>query len=155
MAEIASARLGGRCAFELSVTNVDKLPLDFLEIERRAKRFDERDVLVLTHAPTFAEKAKLLPGSAFVVGADTIERVAQPRYYGSKTEMHQALSTIADQGCRFLVFGRSEAGRFTTLEQLKLPPVLRAICDQVPQSDFDESISSTDLRRQAADHQSE
>jgi hypothetical protein len=81
-----------------------------------------------------------------VVGADTIERVAAARYYASQDEMQQAIREIADAGCRFLVFGRNLADRFVTLDELALPGALRGICDQVPQEEFDEPISSTKLR---------
>jgi nicotinamide mononucleotide (NMN) deamidase PncC len=148
MAEIASRRLCAPVTFELSITNVDKRPIDFIEITHRlAKLSDER--VLLTRAPTFVEKARLAPGCVFIVGADTIERIADPVYYDNDTAKRDAaIAELAGQGCRFLVFGRSVASRFTTLSAVNIPAPLRAICDEVSQSEFSAEISSTELRTQ-------
>ena len=61
MAQYAEQKLGGPVCYELSIANVDKLPLDFVEIVLRAEQFDSTPLL-LTCAPTFAEKAALVPG---------------------------------------------------------------------------------------------
>jgi len=101
----------------------------------------------LTRAPTFVKKAQLFPGATFVVGADTVERVGQVRYYGHEAAMQQAIESIAAGGCRFLVFGRVIDGAFQTLEELRLPPRLAALCQGVPAEAFREDISSTELRK--------
>jgi len=47
----------------------------------------------LTRAPTFREKARVLPGCTFVIGADTARRLVDPRYYeGSQARMIAALA---------------------------------------------------------------
>jgi nicotinamide mononucleotide (NMN) deamidase PncC len=146
MAEIAASRLGRPVFFELSITNVDKPPLDFIEIADRLQQFDKQNVL-LTRAPKFVEKARLAPGCTFVVGLDTIERIGDTKYYpGGTSERDAALAEIAGAGCRFLVFGRGGKGEFRTLAQLNLPTALSAICDEVPESVFRADISSTEIR---------
>lgn len=146
MAEIAARRLGAPVTFELSITNVDKPTLDFLEIDDRLRQFASHPVQ-LTRAATFAEKAAIFPGATFVVGADTIERLADTRYYGDSHERRDAaLAAIATRGCRFLVFGRVVEKRFQTLACLNLPSALRGLCDEVPPAEFREDISSTELR---------
>jgi nicotinamide mononucleotide (NMN) deamidase PncC len=146
MAEIAARRLGAPVTFELSITNVDKPTLDFLEIDDRLRQFANQPVQ-LTRAATFAEKAAVFPGATFVVGADTIERLADTRYYGDSHERRDAaLAAIGTRGCRFLVFGRVVEQRFQTLEYLSLPSALRGLCDEVPPAEFREDISSTELR---------
>ena len=77
----AEQRLGGRVGYELSIANVDKPPLDYHEINRRLVQFGDGEV-VLTNAPTFIDKARTLGGVVFVVGTDTMRRVAEPPYYG-------------------------------------------------------------------------
>ncbi|MCI0335017.1 MAG: hypothetical protein L0228_17555 [Planctomycetes bacterium] len=147
MAEIAAQRCGGPVTFELSIANVDKPSLDFIEIADRLEQLADRRVL-LTRAPTFVEKARLAPGCTFVVGADTIERVADPSYYGSDTAQRDAaIAELATLGCRFLVFGRTLEGRFAPLSTVKIPASLRALCDEVPESEFSADVSSTELRR--------
>jgi nicotinamide mononucleotide (NMN) deamidase PncC len=146
MAELAADRYGAPVTLELSIANVDKPPLDFLEIADRLEQLDGRRVL-LTRAATFAEKAQLAPGCVFVVGVDTLERIADPKYYGGDAACcDAAIATIAEQGCRFLVFGRTLAGTFVTLRDVDLPAPLRALCEEVPESQFRDDVSSTKLR---------
>lgn len=150
MARIAREALGTPVIHELSIANVDKPPLDFLEIESRGAQFSPEEPLLLTRAPTFVEKARLLPGATFVVGADTMRRIGDPRYYGgSPAARDAALAEMAASGVRFLVFGRAAQGRFQALDDLDLPPALRALCESVPERQFRRDISSTELRRAA------
>lgn len=146
MAEFAANRLGKPVTFELSVTNVDKPPLDYLEIADRLAQFAGEHVL-LTRAPRFVEKARLAPGCTFIVGSDTIIRIADAKYYSGGVERRDAaIAAIAATSCRFLVFGRLVDSAFCSLSGASIPPALRKICDEVPESEFREDISSTQLR---------
>jgi nicotinic acid mononucleotide adenylyltransferase/nicotinamide mononucleotide (NMN) deamidase PncC len=151
MAEVAETRLGTPVAWELSIANVDKPPLDFIAIRTRLdalRAIDARRPIALTNAPTFCEKSELFPGATFIVGVDTLARIAEPRYYGDATQRDAAIAEIAGRGCRFLVFGRVVDGQFQSLADLALPDGLRAICDEVPADQFREDVSSTALRAQ-------
>jgi nicotinamide mononucleotide (NMN) deamidase PncC len=146
MAELAEERYGAPVTFELSITNVDKAPLDFIELAGRMEPLAGRRVL-LTRAPTFAEKAQVAPSCVFVVGVDTLIRVADPRYYGGNAaQRDKAIAMIASRGCRFLVFGRAADGRFLRVSDIDIPASLRQLCDEVPESQFRADVSSTDLR---------
>lgn len=148
--ELAEQILGGPVEPEISIVNVDKPPLDYVEIASRLEQFGQRRAVWLTRAATFEDKSRIFPATTFVVGADTLRRIADPRYYGGDCRACQlAIESIATRGNRFLVFGRAEQGRFITLEDLSLPPQLRDICRGVPEADFREDISSTDLRCQS------
>lgn len=150
MAALAARILGVEVAFEISILNVDKPPLDFIEIRQRVGQFAEDQSVWLSRAPHFSEKAELFPGATFVVGADTIARVGDPRYYGGReAAMHEAIADIAAHGCRFLVFGRIVDGAFRTLGDLQIPEPLARLCQEVPASEFRDDISSTQLRAQA------
>jgi hypothetical protein len=147
MREAAARRLGGPVYYEMSIRNVDKPPLDFLSIDRRRAQFTD-EPLALTAAPTFAEKAGVLPGVTFVVGVDTAERIIHPRYYGGSEErMHTALCRIRDAGCRFLVAGRKIGERFETLGDIGLPAEFAALFTAIPPDEFRADVSSTELRR--------
>jgi nicotinamide mononucleotide (NMN) deamidase PncC len=148
MAQIAAVRCGGPVTCELSIKNVDKRAIDFLEIDDRLQQLADYPVL-LTRAATFAEKAALVPGAVFVVGADTLRRIGELRYYGGSAERRNAaVAAITDLGCRFLVFGRTVDGRFSTLATLaNLPTTLRRLCDEVPENEFRDDVSSSELRR--------
>jgi nicotinic acid mononucleotide adenylyltransferase/nicotinamide mononucleotide (NMN) deamidase PncC len=148
MAAYAAARYGRPVTYELSVTNVDKPPLDYLEIESRLAQLANRNVW-LTCAPTFVEKARLAPGATFIVGADTIQRIADPRYYhDSEAARDAAIVELTVLGTCFCVFGRVVGEHFTAAEKLNLPPQLAALCDMVPETDFRVDLSSTSLRDQ-------
>ncbi len=149
MARVASDILGTRVDFEISVLNVDKPPLDYLEIDERIEQFRREDNVWLSRAPTFVEKARLFPGVTFVVGIDTLRRVAAPRYYpGNGTACLKAIEEIAGRGCRFLVFGRTIGGSFIRLGDLDLPAALASICREVPEAQFRQDVSSTEIRRE-------
>ena len=146
MAELAAARCGAPVTFELSIINVDKPPLDFIELNDRLQQLAGRNVLV-TRAPTFAEKAPMAPGCVFVAGLDTVARIGMPEYYNHDASLRDAaLAAVAAAGCRFLVFPRLYDGKFRTLAEAELPPALRALCDEVPESAFRADVSSTQLR---------
>jgi hypothetical protein len=147
MAEVAAERCGTSVTFELSITNVDKPPLDFVEIADRLLQFRGEQVL-LTRAPTFVEKAELAPGCIFVVGVDTLVRIGDPAYYrGDTAKRDAAIEALANAKCQFLAFGRLLNGKFTTMSDVELPAALRRLCDEVPESVFREDVSSTELRR--------
>jgi nicotinamide mononucleotide (NMN) deamidase PncC len=150
LAAVAERRTGRATAFELSVTNVDKPPLPAEEVRRRVAQFTWYAPLWLTRAPMFAEKARLFPGTAFVIGADTAVRLVAPRYYqDSPLLMAAALKQIREQGCRFLVAGRCDAaGRFVTLADLPMPAEFRDLFEGIPEAEFHLDLSSTQLREQ-------
>lgn len=147
MARVASETLGLPVEFELSIWNVDKPPLDYLAIAERAAQFGADERLWLSRAATFIEKAAIFAPATFVVGADTIARIADAKYYGSESACGQALEELAAADCRFLVFGRRMDGGFVSLADLRLPAALRKICDGVPEAAFRHDLSSTELRR--------
>jgi len=150
MARIAAEELGAPVAFELSVVNADKPPLDYLEIRRRLDRFAEDETVWLTRTPTFAAKASKFPGATFVVGTDTLRRIAEPRFYGSDpAALREAIATITAAGCRFLVFGRATRDGFEELADLAdLPETLRCLCRGIGAGQFRADVSSTEIRRE-------
>ncbi|MBX9788241.1 MAG: hypothetical protein K2Y37_04955 [Pirellulales bacterium] len=150
MQAIAAARLGVPVEHEIAIVSVDKAPLDFLDLESRAGQFSADEALWFTRAATFVEKSRLFPNATFVVGADTVTRIGDPRYYGNYVARRdEALTAIAAAGCRFLVFGRKVGQSFATLDDLDLPPALAAMCVGVPAEEFRDDISSTELRHAA------
>ena len=149
MREIAQQKLKRDVQYELCISNVDKAPLDYLEIRKRQKQFTESD-LILTNTPTFLEKAAMLSQRGtitFVVGVDTIVRIADPSYYGGIQKRDSALNQLVSLRCRFLVFGRIEAQKFVTLKQVRIPKTLRQICKGIEEKEFRMDISSSVLRQ--------
>ncbi|GLJ30165.1 hypothetical protein SUGI_0596700 [Cryptomeria japonica] len=74
-------------ATNLSAINVDKPPLTLKQIKDRVKQFEAiGKTIITTNQPYFYKKAKLLPDSTFIIGADTVARVVDPKYYGDNYE---------------------------------------------------------------------
>jgi len=143
----AERQLGGPVYYEMSIRNVDKPPLDLLSIDRRRAQFTSLP-LALTAAPTFAEKAAALPGTVFVMGVDTAERIVEPRYYqGSEAAMCEALLQVRKASCRFLVAGRKVDARFETLADMVVPAEFADLFAPISPDDFRADVSSTELRR--------
>lgn len=153
MAEVAAELTGLTPEFELCIRNVDKPPLNYAAIAERLSHLPPSSRVWLTTTPTFVEKAELFPGATFMLGIDTFERIAQPRYYGQDPQARdRALDRIAAAGCRFLVFGRSnrprnsDGKRFIGLDDLTWPAALRAMASGVPEQRFRHDLSSSELR---------
>ena len=145
MLDVAEDVTGRPGAFEMSIVNVDKPPLDYAEISTRLGQF--KPPVWLTRLPTFVEKARQFPGAVFAVGVDTIVRIDATRYCESRAARDTAMEELAALGCAFLVFGRKEAKKFLQLGDLQLSETLTHICQEVPADRFRLDISSTQLRR--------
>ncbi len=161
MAKIAAMRLGKPVDWEISVANVDKPTLSADELQPRLNQIARLSLtskaptvtIWITLAATFAEKADIFKRATFIVGADTIRRIADVRYYDDDPhKMSASIRRLVENGSRFLVFGRfdlapqSQVKEFQSLDGIALPDELRAICDSVAESEFREDIASRDLR---------
>ena len=146
MMALGKERVGATGGYELSVTNVDKPPLEKGEIQRRLGQFGADDTVVLTRAETFRKKAALFPGTTFLLGWDTAVRLVAPRYYGGDPEMMLALAEMMAGGARFLVAGRSDDGLFKTLEIVEVPTGFAPMFSGIDEAGFRRDISSTELR---------
>jgi len=134
--------------FEISVTNVDKPPLARETVRHRLTQFAWKWPVELTRAPTFVQKSRLFPGTTFVIGADTAERLFAPRYYGDdEVQMHAALEEIANSGSRFLVAVRVDAaGRVCALSDIPVPRRYVDLFTEIPEHRFRLDTSSSEIR---------
>ena len=150
MMACAKEILGTEIALELAVTNVDKPALDYLEIDARLAQIAEElgeATVFLTNLPLFRQKAAFFPHTTFVVGADTMSRIADPRYsHRNVKEFARSMRFLEKQDDRFLVFGREADGKFCTLEDIRLPAALAEICTGVSEAGFRDDVSSTRIR---------
>ena len=144
IAKVAKEILGAPVVFELSVKNADKGQLDAVDIKRRVEAVQVKYPLALTNASTFVEKAiqfrRRFPKDqiVFVVGADTWNRLWDPKYAGPPSEVESILGAF---DVKFLVFGRGTIPIYQGAgERLRIHHELRA-------TEFDMDISSTNLRK--------
>jgi len=96
----------------------------------------------------------MFPGTTFVIGADTAERLFEPKYYGDdEARMHMALEEIANFGGSFLVAVRIDAaGRVRTLSDIPVPRRYAELFTEIPQHRFRFDTSSSEIRaRRRAD----
>lgn len=152
MMELAISKTGRAGYYELSITNADKASLTIEQLAKRinAKEIDQRFApagLLLSRLPMFEQKAAAFPGAIFIVGADTLRRINDLKYYASsENNFGHSIGAIAEHSVRFLVFGRDDDGRFLDQEALQLRPELEVLCDFVPREEFEMDISSSSLR---------
>ena len=150
LATAAQAQSGRPLWLELSVENVDKPALSYGEVADRLQPLQGCYPVVVTRAATFRQKARLLPGSWFVIGFDTALRLLDPGYYeGGREGLARALAEWSGSGSGFLVAGRMYEGRYRTLDDLELPDTYRHMFEMIPQEAFRLDISSTEIRKQS------
>ena len=147
LVEAAGKLTVAKIGYELSVANVDKPALEEPEVLKRLEQFDDNETVILTKAETFFKKARLFPGLTYVVGWATAIRLVEPRYYGNDTaEMMVALAEMLASGTSFLVAGREDQSIFRTLKDVPIPKGFEGLFRDVPEDQFREDISSTQLR---------
>lgn len=149
MAEVATRVTGRPCGFDLSLFHPDKPPLDFLTIASRLGGFrGVRGRLTLTNTPTFLDKARVFPGSTFVVGHDTATRIIDPRYYGGDVPRDAMLNELKALGTSLLICGRVDAsGRFRdVIDDPAVADFLAQHTQTLPESAFRVDLSSTAIR---------
>ena len=153
MLATAEAITGLSGAFEMTLRNADKPDLDYLTAHERLEGLAERPVWV-TNLSNFEQKSKQFPNATFVLGTDTLSRIAEPRFYADDpVRMLDAFNNLAAQGARFLVFGRRLQQQFVELTDLNLPTELAGLCQAVPAEQFRNDISSSAIRaKQTTDH---
>ncbi|QDT13603.1 hypothetical protein [Planctomycetes bacterium K23_9] len=147
MAAIASELFDRPVYPEISLVNVDKPDLDFESLGDRVRQTQPLGRVLVTRAPRFIDKAKLFPGSTFVIGADTAIRLDQPGYYdNSLSSRDDAIDQLASLGSTFLVFGRKVEQTLHDAGELNLSASLTRLCRCVPKTRFRNDISSTQIR---------
>ncbi|KAF3326633.1 Cytidylyltransferase-like protein [Carex littledalei] len=148
--EIAGSMLDNAVPyFEISAINADKPPLSVNEINRRVDQFRKAGKnVIISNQPYFYKKAELFPGSAFVIGADTVIRLVNPKYYGGDyNKMIEILLDCKRTGTTFLVGGRKVDGIFKVLGDIEIPEELRDMFVSIPEDKFRVDISSTEIRQ--------
>lgn len=148
LAKLASKILNSATAFEISVTNVDKDPLDSEEVNRRISQFNKNETTFLTSAPLFSQKSEIFKNSTFIIGSDTAVRLMDPKYYENSIDtMYESLKIIQDNGCEFLVAGRLQDSNFRTVLDVSIPENFTSMFREIPEDQFRIDLSSTELRK--------
>lgn len=146
----AEKRLGYPVLYEVSVTNVDKPPMDFIDVDRTIQQFSDESVII-SSTPRFSEKSRAYHGgTVFVCGIDTFERVINRDYYKDIDEFLATFERFKLNRNRFLILARhDENGKVKTIADLDQldSDLWNLIVNQVPPSEFCMEMSSTKLRK--------
>ena len=146
MKELAEKKTGMHTTFEICAKNADKPPLTFYEIKRTIDQFQNDESWMLTSAGRFSEKAEMFPNSVFIIGADTLLRVFDEKFYKNHKDMMDHIQRFNDHNINFLVFGRKVDQKFISLNKIKIPEIISARCTGFEETIFRDDISSTELR---------
>ena len=87
MKELAEKKTGMHTTFEICAKKADKPPQTFYEIKRTIDLFQSDVSWMLTSAGRFSEKAEMFPNSVFIIGADTLMRVFDEKFYKNYKDM--------------------------------------------------------------------
>lgn len=141
-----------RVIYEISLKNVDKGVKDVKEIvETRVKALQKLGLTcMLTTKGMFAEKNELVTNGFFLLGADTLVRLVDKKYYdGSREKMAIALDKFCQANNRVVVAPRvdSKTGKLVRMADVDLPEALQGRVEEL--SDFRIDLSSTELRKNA------
>ena len=102
-------RMGQEPTFAICANPPHKAALSVQEMLGRAKTLQHRTVLFTENDPLYIDKAKAYPGSSFVIGADALVRMLDPKW-GPTPE--QVCSEFKALQTHFYVFGREINGTF-------------------------------------------
>lgn len=140
-------------AFEISVANPDKAPIDEETLQKRVGQIPEKYGVIVSRAPLFSQKADLYGGVRFVVGIDTAVRILSPKYYDKGGGLVKALVQLKTKGCSFVVGGRLEqrkdaekSDKFLTMDNAEVPVGFDDMFKQIDPSYFRVDVSSSEIR---------
>ena len=146
MARLASIKYNAPVHFEISLTNVDKPPIDFISLDQRLDSLRKYKAeafmgdVYLTNAPLFLQKAALFPNSTFIVGADTINRIFDAKYYNGAVDTPTILDHFKERNIRFMVFRRKAV-------EMSISPEILELCEIIPVDEYeDDGTSSRKIR---------
>ena len=145
--EIAEKKTSMHATYEISIGNVEKTLLSYFEIQKILDQFGLDDRWALTNAPTFADKARIFNNSTFILGIDTLTRMFDEKFYGSKNQLLESLEEFNTYNANFLVFGRQIEDTYKTLDQCLIPSNLIDRFVGISESEFRLDISSREIKK--------
>ncbi|MGA1762653.1 MAG: cytidylyltransferase [Gammaproteobacteria bacterium] len=147
MKDLAENRTGMQVSFEICIQNADKPPLSYHEINRTLQQFKNRHHWIITKQGRFSEKSAMFPNSVFIIGADTLLRILNEKFYLNYKDMMNQLDLFNHHNINFLVFGRNVNNKFFTLSNITLPNHISSRFTGFDENIFRNDISSTIIRK--------
>tara|TARA_Y100000590_G_C15622834_1_gene978243 strand:- start:293 stop:1411 length:1119 start_codon:yes stop_codon:yes gene_type:complete len=150
MKKLAENKTGMEVTYEVCIQNADKPPLSYHAIDRTLNQFHDNDNWVMTKAGKFSDKAMMFPDSVFIIGADTLVRILNEKFYLSRKDMIDQLDLFNSNNINFLVFGRKLDKKFITLQDIDLPEHISDRFTGFAEEMFRDDISSTLIRLESS-----
>lgn len=152
--------------YEISVKNISKPSLTFVDIFQRVDQFKKLGKsVVITNVALFLEKARIFPTCSFAMGYDTFDRLFSPRTSGWDSVgdfsdyICQKFMPLIASGTKFFVVGRQQMDASGTLQFVSADTIYARIPDyneesislrsgfvSISELMFRTDISSTQLR---------
>ena len=148
MSELAEKKTGLGLAYEICIQNADKPPLSYHEIKKTLNQFNNGHEWVLTKAGKFTDKAALFPNSVFIIGADTLTRILDEKFYLNRQDMLNQLDLFNSHNINFLVFGRKIKSNFIDLDSVTIPEHIAKRFSGFGEEIFRDDISSSLIRKE-------
>jgi hypothetical protein len=144
----ATRLLGSPIAFQITADTPHKPTLSPAELLQRAKMLRGHDVLITRGDPLYLDKARRFPGTAFVIGADALDRMLDPCWGPGVVDL---LCELSELGASFLVAPRRVGSKLLTLgsvlDRAGVAPDRSFMFIELRGCDF--AHSSTEIRRTA------
>lgn len=145
VAEMAETMTGKKVIFQLTAKHPTKGEIPEPELAARMRQFSHRwPALILKNEGLYIEKARALPGYGFLIGADAVLGLLDPKYYGGRQGLMAILKEFNDLGTRFYVVGRMVDGAYLALEDIPVPERYRHLFQAVS-GRWD--VSSSEIRK--------
>ncbi len=145
IAKEAELRTNKKVVYAISDSHPDKGIVGKEELIERIAQFHFLALVMITkNLPLYADKAKAFPGFSFIIGADTLDRILDPKYY-TTSSVEEILEVLHKAQIEFLIADRhTKDGTSHLKESLnKIPSHYR---DMFVQLSTKADISSTMLR---------
>lgn len=133
--------------FSTTVDPLHKPALTTSQVLRRASMMRGHDFLATRGDPLFIDKARAFPGASFVVGADALDRMLDPKWGIPTWDLLREFHVL---GTRFLVPGRVIGGKYMTLSDVlqKRSYSVSGWSTLFKPVDYRLDISSTEIRNE-------
>lgn len=140
--------------FEIAVRNITKNQAGKIVVDGNLYRIVKQFLtihrnLIITNDLSFVAKSSTFVGKTFCVGADVFYRITDTvNYFQSVKETLRCIDIIRNNGCRFLVFPRTEE---QAICGIRIPKFIQDITEYAEGFNI-VNISSSEIRKRLAEN---
>ncbi len=147
----ANMYLGRKPYLEMSLTNPDKQPLDYIDVSERTRAIEHKvghmiSGVIISNTPKFVDKSYRYLSPIFIVGADTYNRIFDLNYYKTYEDILDTVDHFKANNTKFFVLDRKGYTPYNHyIEKYGLENVVMF----VPKEEYEDKdgISSSKIRK--------